>query len=102
LPEIAALGLECGPEWPAGRALMWEAMGPARDHATLLRAAHALRSLRAHLPSGCWLLRQRLLLALAMVRAAVERRESRGAHWRRDYPRRNAMRDGPRAVHAWS
>ncbi len=77
---------------------MWDAMGPSRDHAALLRALHALRTLRAHLPSHRWLLRQRLLLPLAMVRAAVDRRESRGAHWRRDYPRRNSLRDGPRAV----
>ena len=102
LPEVVELGLECGPEWQDVRALMWDAMGPSRDHATLLRASHALRSLRAHLPSNRWLLRQRLLLAQAMVRAAVERRESRGAHWRRDYPRRNALWDGPGAVHAWS
>lgn len=98
LVEVGGLDLASGPAWQQVRELMWTAMGPSRERATLLHALHALRTLRAHLPSQRWLLRQRLLLPMAMVRAALERRESRGAHWRRDYPRRNPLRDGPRAV----
>jgi succinate dehydrogenase/fumarate reductase flavoprotein subunit len=39
----------------------------------------------------------RLNLAEAMVAAALRREESRGAHWRSDFTRRNTAIDGARA-----
>jgi succinate dehydrogenase/fumarate reductase flavoprotein subunit len=39
-------------------------------------------------------LRQRMTLAEAMMRAALDRRESRGAHWRSDFPGRDRAADG--------
>lgn len=34
-----------------------------------------------------WVIQNKLLLGIAIVKSALERRESRGAHWRADYPR---------------
>jgi hypothetical protein len=41
---------------------------------------------------------QRLALAEAMIVAALRRRESRGAHWRRDFPQRDRSCDGAGVV----
>jgi L-aspartate oxidase len=73
--------------------------GPVRDGTSMRRAIAATRADRGALPTRSLLLRRRLDLVLAMLEAALERCESRGAHWRGDYPRRDASRDGPSAVH---
>lgn len=78
---------------------MWQALGPVRDGATLQDAIAATAADRAALPPEALTLRRRLDLALAMFEAAADRTESRGAHWRRDFPQRDASRDGPLAVH---
>jgi len=87
------------PSWPLLRDRVWRALGPVRDGTSMRRAIAATRADRGALPTRSLLLRRRLDLVLAMLEAALERCESRGAHWRGDYPRRDASRDGPSAVH---
>jgi L-aspartate oxidase len=78
---------------------MWRAMGPVRDAATLNTALTATLAERARMRPEEKLLRQRYALAAAMIAAATARQESRGAHWRSDFPHRDPHRDGPRALH---
>ena len=83
-------------------ALMWEKAGILRDAAGLAEAARGLEALEAELDHtgvdgasrafnlawGDWLnLRSLLLVSRVIVAAATAREESRGAHWREDFPR---------------
>ncbi len=102
---------------PAGRlsplrdalhALMWEKAGILRDAAGLAQAAEELAQLEQALDgmgvSGgrCfnlawhdWLnLRSLLLVSRAIVAAASAREESRGAHWREDFPQTKDAAEG--------
>jgi succinate dehydrogenase/fumarate reductase flavoprotein subunit len=83
------------------RTLMWNDVGPLRDAAGLIRALARLGEMRAALHDigiapgresnaslADWFeLRAGLLAAEAVTRAALARRESRGAHQREDFPR---------------
>jgi succinate dehydrogenase/fumarate reductase flavoprotein subunit len=83
------------------RALMADDVGPLRDAPGLTRALARLGEMRAALPDiviapgresnaslADWFeLRASLLAAEAVTRAALARRESRGAHQREDFPR---------------
>jgi L-aspartate oxidase len=75
--------------------LMWRDAGLLRDEAGLRRAQAGLAALRAKGPRGLTrrALEARNLLAVAeaLVQAALGREESRGAHYRVDYPRRNVV-----------
>jgi L-aspartate oxidase len=77
------------------QALMWRDAGLLRDEAGLRRAKAGLAALRAKQPCGLTrrALEARNLLAVAeaLVQAALGREESRGAHYRVDYPRRDAV-----------
>ncbi|MBX5449504.1 L-aspartate oxidase [Thermogemmatispora sp.] len=81
------------------RDLMWRSVSLYRDEDGLREAWHQLEQLRARFagaarpraprqPVGrCWLETLNMLDSAALiVQAALERRESRGSHWRRDYP----------------
>jgi succinate dehydrogenase/fumarate reductase flavoprotein subunit len=82
------------------RALMWDDVGPLRDAVGLTRALARLGEMRTALPDiaivpgresnaslADWFeLRAGLLAAEAVTRAALTRRESRGAHQREDFP----------------
>jgi succinate dehydrogenase/fumarate reductase flavoprotein subunit len=82
------------------RALMGDEVGPLRDAAGLERALARLGAMRAALPElaiapgrecnaslADWFeLRAGLVAAEAVTRAALGRRESRGAHQREDFP----------------
>jgi succinate dehydrogenase / fumarate reductase, flavoprotein subunit len=81
------------------RALMWDAVGPLRRAAGIEQALARLGAMRAALPDvaippgrACnpgvadWFeLRAGLVAAEAVARAALGRRESRGAHQREDF-----------------
>ena len=75
------------------RAIIGRALGPLRRGRELEQGAGELAALGAQMRPQALLERRRLELAEAMVRAALERRESRGAHWREDYPQRNPAYD---------
>jgi succinate dehydrogenase flavoprotein subunit len=80
--------------------VMWEDAGLVRDGESLGRALAAIERIEAALESvgvsgdpalntawQDWLsLRNQTVAARLIVRSALERRESRGAHYRRDYP----------------
>lgn len=73
--------------------LMWRAAGVRREGVSLQRAAESIDNWcryvwpRAfHDPRG-WELQNMLLVAQLMVRAALERKESRGVHLRTDFPK---------------
>jgi fumarate reductase flavoprotein subunit len=88
--------------------LMWDKAGILRDAAGLAEAASGLDALEAELdgigvaPGRAfnmawqeWLnLRSLLLVSRAIVTAAAARTESRGAHWREDFPQTNREADG--------
>ena len=67
--------------------LMWDAAGIGRDGETLVAASRTLACWAAAGRSVADLENRNLLdLARVIVRAAIEREESRGAHYRRDFP----------------
>ena len=63
------------------RRTMSDEAGVVRDAAGLTRALSVLDALEADAPGGLPLVAARLI-----VEAALARRESRGGHWRRDFP----------------
>jgi L-aspartate oxidase len=74
---------------------MWRDAGLLRDEAGLRRAQAGLAALRAKQPRGLTrrALEARNLLAVAeaLVQAALGREESRGAHYRVDFPERDVV-----------
>ena len=73
------------------RTLMWEKVGLEREEEDLLKAKHILSGwIDASFRSSPGLSNRQatdiLLVAYATVEGALSRRESRGVHWRRDYP----------------
>ena len=75
------------------RALLWRRMGITRDVAGLAEAAARVDHWSRYIlpqefddPAG-WTLQNMLVVARLMIAAAAERRESRGVHYRRDFPR---------------
>ena len=92
-------------------ALMWEKAGILRDAASLAAAARGLDDLDAALDAAGvedgdrafnltwhdWLnLKSLVLVSRAIVAAADARRESRGAHWREDFPHTDPDAEGLR------
>jgi L-aspartate oxidase len=74
------------------RALMWRHMGITRDAAGLKEAAEQvdrwsryILPLEFHDPSG-WTMQNMLIVAGLMIASASRRQESRGVHFRRDFP----------------
>jgi L-aspartate oxidase len=93
---VGAAGAEQGgtvEEWIAElRGTMWRDAGLLRDGEGLRRAQAGLADLRARMPMGMTRraveARNLVDVAEAMVEAALGREESRGAHFRRDFPER--------------
>jgi L-aspartate oxidase len=83
-------------EWIAVlRGLMWRDVGLLRDGVGVRRAQAALEAMRATMPQG--LTRRAVearnlhVVAEVMVQAALRREESRGAHFRLDFPERDEV-----------
>ncbi|HEY3569077.1 MAG TPA: L-aspartate oxidase [Thermoanaerobaculia bacterium] len=70
----------------AVRRLMWEKVGLVRDEAGLAFAVAELKRLAAAHPQASGEARNLLGIARLLAAAALERRESRGGHYRSDYP----------------
>ncbi len=69
------------------RELMWREVGVIRSAVGLREARAQLKDLEARLPSGATEERNLIQTARLIVEAALRRRESRGGHYRSDYPR---------------
>jgi L-aspartate oxidase len=93
------VGVEADSRLTRLRERMWQAMGPVRNAVALNAALAATLTERGGMPPEDKLVRLHFELAAAMIFAATTREESRGAHWRSDFPRRDPTRDGPRAVY---
>lgn len=68
------------------RRLMWEKVGLVRDEAGLAAAVAELKILAAAHPQASGEARNLLAVARLVAEAALERRESRGGHYRSDFP----------------
>lgn len=77
------------------RRLMWRDAGLLRDADGLRRAKEGLAMLRQAMPGGMSRraveARNLVTVAEVMVLAALAREESRGAHYRLDFPQRNTV-----------
>jgi len=73
--------------------VMWQKAGLLRDASGLRQAQTALTAICAQLPAGAdrpsLELRNLHAVAELIVRSALAREESRGAHYRNDYPNRD-------------
>ena len=69
------------------RQVMWQHAGIARDAAGLRAAKRALEGVRARLTPGMTEERNMVDTAQLIVASALLRRESRGGHYRSDFPR---------------
>jgi L-aspartate oxidase len=72
------------------RAVMWENAGIARTAAGLQKAVSELREIEARLPVGATEELNLVQTARLIVEGAVKRKESRGGHYRSDFPRTRA------------
>jgi L-aspartate oxidase len=68
------------------RALAWERLGLERDRAGLESALARLAEAWRELPEGAGETRSLVAAATLVGAAALRREESRGAHWRADFP----------------
>jgi fumarate reductase (CoM/CoB) subunit A len=85
--------------------LNWEKVGIVRDHAGLSGAIEELTTLKASLEQSgpestegvkpFFETRSMLLTSLAIADSAILRQESRGAHFREDFPQSNATMEKP-------
>jgi L-aspartate oxidase len=78
----------------AVRDLMWRSVGLFRDHDSLVNAVAALEQVRTSAsPATAEAWRQHNLLTVArlIARAALRREESRGGHFRADFPQRDDL-----------
>lgn len=68
------------------RRVMWDHAGLARQAHGLIRALDLIDQIEAQAPEGALELGDMISVARLVVRAALARRESRGSHYREDYP----------------
>ncbi|MDR6227360.1 L-aspartate oxidase [Desmospora profundinema] len=70
--------------------LMWEHAGIVRDHDLLLKGMKALTRLANETPSSDWECHNMICVSQLILKAALWRKESRGGHYRSDYPEAKA------------
>jgi L-aspartate oxidase len=68
------------------RTIMWECAGIVRSKEGLLQGFSRLKELESKAPEGMMECRNMLTTAQIIVRSALWRQESRGGHFRRDFP----------------
>lgn len=95
-PEGAPTGEAATERWIAElRELMWKDAGLLRDRTGLERAQRGLDALAVTMPRGLFRraveARNLHVVASLMVASALGREESRGAHYRNDFPEREAV-----------
>jgi len=90
LPSAPAMVRSWTPEPPAVRNriqnLMWKQVGLVRDRDRLCDALDTLWEIQESTSPGPGELRNLLTVAQLVTRSALDRRESRGVHYREDYP----------------
>jgi len=80
------------------RRVMWDHAGIIRSQEGLERARAAIEEILASAPRNAYTLRNMAGTGLLIVRSALERRESRGGHYRSDYPTADPAWRGRRVV----
>ncbi|MDE2840106.1 MAG: FAD-binding protein, partial [Chloroflexota bacterium] len=90
IPPVATTRKRAGGTLPALKRLMWHNTGIVREEAGLAEAEAQLQEWLARTPAGKkqrqYEYRSSLVLGLLLTTAARMRRESRGAHYRQDFP----------------
>jgi L-aspartate oxidase len=77
------------------RRTMWQGVGVVRDGPGLAAALERLEDLARRLPPGASEARNMMEAGGLIARAALARTESRGAHYRSDYPEPDPAWEGP-------
>lgn len=71
------------------RQISWNSVGLVRDESSLLSACEELAEMEERLGQSPWETGNMLLVARLVAEAARRRKESRGAHYREDFPDRD-------------
>ena len=73
--------------------VMWENVGLLRDEKGLKKALNDINSIEKDVYSynNTTYIKDLILLAKGIILSALERKESRGAHYRKDYPQENEL-----------
>ncbi len=89
-PSTPDASLQLEPTLQEIRELMWREVGVVRTGQGLQRVIEKLQKLGTRLPHcdghGCWEARNIQQVGLLIARSALAREESRGAHYRTDFP----------------
>lgn len=69
------------------RQVMWKYAGIVRTEEGLTKGISQLKQLETEIPQGYFECRNMLMIAQVVMESALSRRESRGSHYRSDYPK---------------
>jgi L-aspartate oxidase len=94
--DISAAGMRHATGIGEVRRVMWDHVGLVRDSASLMRARALLEKSEIAAGPGDILLRNMIAVGQLVATAALAREESRGAHFRSDYP--VSVRDWERRI----
>ncbi len=75
---------------------MWDEVGIVRNEAGLTKALQEIDAIEREAPPGAWTLHNMLQTSRLIARAALMRQESRGGHYREDFPHESAEWRGRR------